>query len=136
MSGYVGSPKCALHGTKLSRLIRCSQLASYPEVVAVFHECVVRLFSHVVTPESLSNCHVCNETLYDGKNGGRTRVTGAVGTLEVRGAVHKHYDVQRPPEKSRERTRGMDVYQFHRPLCARRRVVGSWCPVPLGYQTC
>ena len=69
---------------------------------------------------------LCNESLYDGEDGGRTLVAGYLGTLESRGAVHKHNNVlPHSPERCRERTRGVNVYQLHRPLGARRRVMDS-----------
>ena len=72
-----------------------------------------------------------DEALYDGESGGRSLIAGAVWALEAGGAVHKHYDVSRSPERCRERARGVDVDKLHRPLGARRRMMGSWCPVPL-----
>ena len=97
---------------------------------------MVRVFCGIITPEGLWNSHVCNETLYDGEDGGRTLVAGAVWTLEAGCTVRKHDDVPRSPERCRERVRGVDVDQFHRFLGARRRVMGSWCPVPFGHRTC
>ena len=107
---FVGSPEGALPRTILLRRIRRRQLASDPEVVAVFHESTVRVFCSVVTPHSLWNSHACNETLHDGKDGGRTLVAGAVRALEVRGDVHEHNDVPRSPERCPERAR----FVFHR----------------------
>ena len=66
----------------------------------------------------------------------RTLVAGAVGTLEARGAVHERNDVPRSPERGQERARGVDVYQLHRPLGARRHVMDSWRLVHLGHRTC
>ena len=84
------------------------------------------VFFFVVTPQNSWHSHVCNESLYDGEDGGRTLVAGVVGTLESRGAVYEHNDVlPQSPERCRERTRGVNVYQLHRPLGARRRVMGS-----------
>ena len=84
------------------------------------------VFCLVVTPENSWDSHVCNESLYDGEDGGRTLVAGVLGTLESRGAVHKNNDVlPHSPEICRERTRVVNVHQLHRPLGARRRVMGS-----------
>ena len=69
--------------------------------------------------------------LHDGEDGGRTLVTGVVWTLEAEGAIHEHNDATRSPERCRERARGVDVHQLHRPLGVRRRVMGSWRPVPI-----
>ena len=53
MSCFVGSPpECALHETILLRCIRRHQLASDPDVVAVFHDWLVRIVCSVVTAES------------------------------------------------------------------------------------
>ena len=52
------------------------------------------------------------------------------------GAVHEHNDVPRSTERCRERARGIDVDKLHRPLGARRRIMGSWRPVPLCYRIC
>ena len=73
--------ECTLHGTVLLRRVRCRQLASDPEVVAVFHERMVK------------NPHISDEALHIGEDGGRTFVAGAVWVLEVGGAVHEPNDV-------------------------------------------
>ena len=91
------------------RRVRCRQLASDPEVVAVFHERMVRAFCSVITPEGSWNSHVSDEALHDGEDGGRTLVAGAIWPLETGGAVHEHNDVPRSPERCRERARGVDV---------------------------
>ena len=130
-----GSPKCALHGTILLRRVRCRQLSSDPEVVAVLHERMVCVLCSVITSKCSGNSHVSDGTLHDGENGGRTLIAGAVWVLEVGGAVHKHYDVSRSPERCRERARGVNVDKLHRLLGARRRMIGSWCQVPLCHWT-
>ena len=63
VSCFVGSSEYALHGTILLGRIRRRQLA--PD-----HS------------EGSWNSHVCNETLQEGEDGGRTLVAGAVWTLE------------------------------------------------------
>ena len=136
MACIESSPKFILHGTILLRRVRCRQLASDPEVVAVFHDRIVCLFYSVVTPDGSWNYHVSDEALHDGENGGRILVADAIWALEAGGAIHEHDDVPRPPERCRERARGVDVNKLHRPLGARRRMMGSRRPVPLCHRTC
>ena len=52
----------------------------------------------------------------DGNDGGRTVEAGVVRTLEAKGAIHKHNDVPRFPERRRDRACGVNVYQLKRPL--------------------
>ena len=54
----------------------------------------------VITSKCSGNSHVSDESLHDGENGGRTLIAGAVWALEAGGAVHKHYDVSRSPERA------------------------------------
>ena len=119
---------CRLSRVHLLRRIRRRELASGPRgccsISRMSGSCTV--FCFVVTPQNSWDSHVCNESLYGGEDGGRTLVAGVLGTLESRGAVHKHNDLlPHSPAKCRVRTRGVNVYQLHRPLGARRRVMGS-----------
>ena len=82
----------------------------------MFHDLMVCVLCSVITPKGSWNSHVSDEMLYDGDDGGRTLVTGTVWALEAGGAVHEHNDVPRSPERCRERARGVDVDQLHRPL--------------------
>ena len=118
------------------RRVRCRQLSSDPEVVAELHERMVCVLSSVIPSKCSGNSHVSDETLHNGENGGRSLIAGAVQALEAGGAIHKHYDVSRSPERYRERTSGVNADKLHRPLGARRRMMGSWCPSPLCHGTC
>ena len=60
--------------------------------------------------------HVCNYTLLDGNDGGRTVEAGAVRMLEAKGAIHSHNNVPRFPGKRRDRVCSVDVYQLNRSL--------------------
>ena len=92
---------------------------------------MVRALCSVVTSEGSWNSYVSDEALHDGENGGHTLIAGVVWTLEAGGAVYEYDDVPRSPKRCRERARGVDMDKLHRPLGARRRMMDSWCPVPL-----
>ena len=85
---------------------------------------MVCVLCSVITSKFSGNSHVSDKSLHDGENGGRTLIAGAVWALEAGGAVHKHYDVSRSPERCRERARGVNVDKLHRPVGARRLIVG------------
>ena len=57
----------------------------------------------------LVKVHVCNNTLLDGNDGGRTVEAGAVGVLEAKGAIHNHNDVPQFHERCRNRPCSVDV---------------------------